>query len=136
MFHDRESFRRPAKGAGGTPGGLGEFFCGLALFVAGGYLLASRVTVSSGFWYWSGYNLFGLSLVPLLIGIGLLFYHARSIIGWILLATGSVIIFAGILMNLQIFFQPTSLFHTLLMLTLLVGGLGLIAKSLKAHDKR
>jgi uncharacterized protein len=39
---------------------------------------------------------------------------------------------AGILVNLAIFFRPTSLFNTLLMLILLVGGLGLIARSLRS----
>jgi hypothetical protein len=38
-------------------------------------------------------------------------------------------------MNLRIYFEPTSLFDTLLMLLLLAGGLGLIARSLKAQPK-
>ncbi len=136
LYEDRDleqGFPKPHRGAGGSPGGLGEFFLGLGLFVAGAYLLTTRVTVSSGFWYWSGYNIFGLSLLPLLIAIAILFYNGKSVIGWVLLFAGSVIIFAGILMNLQIFFQPTSLFHTILILTLLAGGIGLIVKSLKTH---
>jgi hypothetical protein len=36
-------------------------------------------------------------------------------------------------MNLRIYFEPTSLFDTLLMLVLLAGGIGLVARSLKAH---
>src|ERR1051325_9013138 len=39
-----------ARSPGGTPGGLGEFLGGLALVVAGGYLLLNQVTVTSGFW--------------------------------------------------------------------------------------
>jgi hypothetical protein len=35
-------------------------------------------------------------------------------------------------MSLHIYFQPTSLFNTLLMLVLLFGGLGLIFRSLKS----
>jgi hypothetical protein len=46
---------------------------------------------------------------------------------------GIVIIFAGILMNLQIYFQQTSLFNTIVMLVLLAGGVGLVARSLRAH---
>ena len=53
-------------------------------------------------------------------------------LGWLLLLIGAVIIFAAILMHLQIYFQPTSLFNTLAMLTLLIGGLGLIARSLRS----
>ncbi|HZF07383.1 MAG TPA: hypothetical protein VFE33_01200 [Thermoanaerobaculia bacterium] len=120
-------------GAGGTPGGMGEFLVGLVMAVAGGYLLTNQVTVSGGFGSLWGYNSFGLSLVPLLFGIGLLFFNGRSILGWLLLIAGLVIIFAGILMNLHIYFQSTSLFNTLLMLVLLVGGIGLLARSLRAH---
>ena len=120
------------QGAGGTPGGLGTFFLGLAMAVAGSYLLTAQVTVTSSYWDFWGYNTFGLSLVPLLMGIGLLFFNGRSIPGWLLMFAGVVIIFAGILLHLQIYFRPTSLFNTLLMLVLLVGGVGMVARSLRA----
>ncbi|HLL72949.1 MAG TPA: hypothetical protein VK363_16015 [Pyrinomonadaceae bacterium] len=122
------------RGAGGTPGGLGQFFLGLAMAVAGAYMLTNQVVVTSGFWSVWGYNAFGLSLVPLIIGIGLLFFNGKSVVGWLLLFVGVVVIFTGILMNLQIYFQPTSLFNTLIMLVLLAGGIGLVARALVAHD--
>ena len=118
------------KGAGGTEGGVGTFLAGAAMVIAGGYLLMTRVSVVSGGWYFYGYNAFGLSLVPLLIGIGLLFYNGRSVAGWALTFAGAIIIFAGIISQLQIYFQRTSLFDTLLMLGLLAGGIGLVARSL------
>ncbi|MDQ3754826.1 MAG: hypothetical protein M3371_08860 [Acidobacteriota bacterium] len=121
------------EGAGGTPGGMGEFLLGLGMAVAGAYLLVSNVTVTSGFWSLWGYNSFGLSLLPLIFGIGLLFFNGRSKIGWLLLFIGIVIIFAGIIMNLHIYFQPLSLFSTLVMLALLAGGIGLVARSLRTH---
>ena len=119
------------KGAGGTSGGLGMFFGGAALIVAGAYLLLTRVSVVSGGWHFYGYNAFGLSLFPLLIGIGVLFYNGRSIPGWLLTAGGALIIVVGIVANLQIYFQPTSLFDTLLMLGMLAAGVGLVARSLR-----
>lgn len=122
-------------GAGGTPGGIAEFFIGLGMAVAGGYLLTNQVTVTSGFWTIWGHSAFGLTLVPLIFGIGILFFNGKSIIGWLLLFAGVVIIFAGIITNLQIYFQPTSLFNTIIMLVLLAGGIGLVARSLIAHDK-
>lgn len=121
------------EGAGGTPGGVGEFLLGLGMTVAGAYLLVSNVTVTSGFWSLWGYNSFGLSLLPLIFGIGLLFFNGRSKLGWLLLFAGIVIIFAGIIMNLHIYFQPLSLFSTLVMLALLAGGVGLVARSLRIH---
>ena len=42
------------------------------------------------------------------------------------------IIGVGILAHLEIYFRPTSLFNTLLILVLLVGGLGLVVRSLRA----
>ena len=123
----------PRPGPGGTPGGLGEFLVGLVMSVAGGYLLTNQVTVTSGFWRVWGHDTFGLSLIPLLAGIARLFYDGRSLWGWLLTLGGAVIIFAGILANLEIYFRPTSLFATLMMLTLLAGGLGLVARSLRAR---
>ena len=62
---------------------------------------------------------------------GFLFWNGRSLIGWSLTAVGALFIFAGIIANLEIHFLPTSLFNTLVILTLLVGGLGLIFRSLR-----
>ena len=121
------------KGAGGTQGGVGQFFLGLLIAVGGAYLLTNQVSVSSGFWGWFGTHTFGLTLVPLVVGIGLLFFDGSSRAGWLLAAAGAVIILLGILMNLRIYFEPTSLFNTLLMLVLLAGGLGLVARSLKPY---
>ena len=121
------------RGAGGTPGGIAEFFIGLVMTIAGAYIITNQVVVVSSFWTVWGYNTFGLSLIPLIIGIGMLFFNGKSIIGWVLLFVGVVIIFTGILMNLQIYFQRTSLFNTIIMIVLLAGGIGLILRSLLPH---
>ena len=121
------------KGAGGTPGGIGQFFIGLMCAVAGGWLLTNQVQVTSGgFWNLYGYNGFGLSLIPFILGTGLIFFNGKSIMGWLLLAAGVVIVFVGILSNLNIYFRPTSLFNTLLMLALLAGGIGAMAAALRS----
>ena len=107
---------------------------------AGGWLLTNQVTVSSEYFASAflvpviNYRMhaFGLSLVPFIAGIGFLFFNGRSVAGWLLTVAGLAIILAGVLMSLHIYFQPTSLFNTLMMLLLLFGGLGLIARSLKA----
>lgn len=123
------------KGAGGTEGGIVEFLLGLAMAVGGAYLLTNQVTISSGFWGWFGPHTFGLSLLPLIVGCGLLFFDGRSRGGLILTVGGAAIILLGILMNLRIFFEPTSLFNTLIMLILLAGGLGLLARSLRPKSR-
>lgn len=127
----RERLRRP----GGTGGGLGSFLLGLAMAVAGGYLFINRVTVLSSPWELWGMNGYSLALVPFLFGVFLLFFNGRSIAGWLLSFAGIVIIFAGIIGNLRFFFQPTSLFATLVMLVLLFGGLGLVVRSLREFSR-
>ncbi|HSM79500.1 MAG TPA: hypothetical protein VLT57_17800 [Bryobacteraceae bacterium] len=119
---------------GGTPGGLGHFLIGFAMACAGGYLITNQVKVISSYWSFYGTGTFGITLLPMLIGIGLLFWNGRSVAGWLLTIAGALFIFAGVIANLHIYFQPTSLFNTMVMLVLLVGGLGLIARSLRSHS--
>jgi hypothetical protein len=124
--------RRSLRDVGGTTGGLGYFLLGGAMAVLGGYWLLEQVTVISHRWRVFGYDGFGLSLVPLLFGVGMLFFNGRNPLGWLLSAAGALIIAGGIVTSLDIFFRPTSLFQTLLILVLLVGGLALIARSMRS----
>lgn len=125
--------RKDLPGPGGTSGGLAEFLIGFVMAVAGFWLLTNQVQVGTHGWRLWGYNAFGLSLLPFIVGSGTLFFNGKSVLGWLLLIAGLVIILAGVLINLNIYFRPTSLFNTLLMLVLLAGGLGLLARSLKEH---
>ena len=118
---------------GGTPGGLGEFLMGFVMACVGGYLLSNQVTVAGSYWSFWGTNSFGITLIPLLFGVAILFFNGRSWIGWLLTIAGALFILAGVIANMQIYFRPTSLFNTLLMLILLVGGVGLIARSVRSH---
>lgn len=120
------------RGAGGTPGGVGQFFIGLIMAGAGGYLITNQVTVTTSFWRFGQYGGFGLTMLPLLIGVAFLFYNGKSIIGWLLTVVGAGIILASILMNMDIYFRQTTLFNTIVMLGLLFGGLGLLARSLRS----
>ena len=134
-YEERYERRRP-RDVGGTSGGLGSFLLGSAMMVLGGYLLLNQVTVTGHRWQFFGYDLFGyggfgISLVPLLFGVGLLFFNGRNPLAWLLTVAGALIIVAGVLASLDVFFRPTSLFNTLVMLILLVGGLGLVARSLR-----
>jgi hypothetical protein len=123
------------KNAGGTDGGGEHFFLGVALAAVGAYLLTSRVTVSSGYWGYHGFYgfgepSFGMALIPFMLGVGLLFANGKSIFGWALTVAGVAIVLAAIVMNLHIFFRPTSLYETMGMLAMLAAGMGLVAKSL------
>jgi hypothetical protein len=119
--------------AGGTPGGIGEFLLGFVMSCIGGYLLSNQVTVVGSYWTFYGANTFGITLLPMLFGIAMLFWNGKSTIGWLLTVAGALFILAGVIVNMHIYFQPTSLFNTIIMLVLLVGGLGLIARGLRPH---
>ena len=119
------------RGAGGTHGGVATFFVGVALAAAGAFLLTQRVVVTTSGWRLWGYSGFGLSLIPLMLGIGMLFYDGRSLVGKLLAFVGVVIIFAGVIMNLDVYFQSTSLFAFGMMIVMLAGGVGLILRSVR-----
>jgi hypothetical protein len=118
---------------GGTPGGLGKFMLGFIMTCVGAYLLTNQVTVAGSYWNFYGTNTFGVTLIPMLFGIGLLFWNGRSVAGWLLTFSGALFILAGVIANLHIYFQPATLFHTIVMLVLVVGGLGLIARAMLPH---
>jgi hypothetical protein len=125
---------RDLKNVGGTPGGLPWFIGGLAMLAVGVYLLFQQVDVHGGYWAWgrggSGTS-FGLSLIPLLVGVGLLFFDSESRAGWILAGLGALIVIAGIIVNLRIHFRTTTLWDTILILILIAGGIGAIVRSLR-----
>jgi len=121
---------------GGTSGGLGIFLLGFAMACIGGFLITHKVTVMGSYWSFWGGSSFGITLLPMLFGISILFWNGKSILGWLLTVAGALFIFAGIIANLHIYFQPTSLFETLVMLILLVGGLVLIARALRPHSMK
>jgi hypothetical protein len=118
---------------GGTPGGIGHFLIGFVMACVGGYFLANQVNVGGSYWSFYGANTFGITLIPMLLGVCILFWNGRSAIGWFLTAAGALFILAGVIASMHIYLQPTSLFNIIVMLTLLVGGLALIARSLRPH---
>lgn len=97
----------------------------------GGFLITHQVSVMGSYWSFWGGSGFGITLLPMLFGVGILFWNGKSAIGWLLTVAGILFLFAGIIANLHIYFQPTTLFNTIVMLILLVGGVVLVARSLK-----
>ena len=119
---------------GGTPGGLGRFLLGFAMACVGGFLITHQVSVVGSYWNFWGTNSFGITLLPMLFGVGILFWNGKNVFGWLLTVGGALFIFAGIIANMHIYFQTTSLFNTIVMLILLVGGIVLIARSLLPNN--
>jgi hypothetical protein len=126
---------RSVKDVGGTAGGLGNFLVGFVMACVGGYLLTNQVTVVGGYWGFYGGSTFGITLLPFVIGVAILFWNGRSLLGWLLTAGGFLFILAGVIANLHVYFQPTSLFNTIAMLILLCGGIALIARALRPQGR-
>jgi len=123
---------------GGTSGGLSWFLGGLAMLAVGIYLLFQQVDVHGGYWRmsgWGGGGSFGLTLLPLLVGVGILFYDSASKAGWVIATLGVLIIIAGIVANLEIHFRRTTLFNTIVILVLIAGGIGAIVRSLRPSGR-
>jgi|GEM_PF-1170256 len=131
---------RGIEGAGGTSGGIGEFLLGLFLTFASAYMLTNNIQVSSGFWslsygFFGGMRItaFGVTLIPLCLGFFWLFFDGESKIGWLLTIGSITAILIGVLMTLHVHFRTTSLYVFVMMIGMLMGGLGLLARSLKPH---
>ena len=121
-------------GAGRPTGVAGRFMAGLVMVGAGSWLLTTQVTVQSSFWLFRGHSMFGLTLLPFLFGIAILFFNGRSRSGILLTLLGLLLMVLGVLDSLEIYFRPASLLRTLVMFSLLAGGIGLIVRTLMAPD--
>jgi hypothetical protein len=126
------------RGAGGTHGGVGRFFIGLVMMIAGGYLFFNAIRVTHhwhlGYTFYSigAFNITsGLVLVPLIFGIGFIFYNARNLLGWILSAGSLIMLAFGVIASIQFRFHHMSAFDLIVILVLLVGGVGLLLSSLR-----
>ena len=89
---------------------------------------------------WGGFGMntslaTGLMLVPLLIGIGLLFFLDRKWIGWVVTAIGLLAILVTLLTSVR--FRPVSasLWQYVVMFGMIAAGCGLVARGLlKSRD--
>jgi hypothetical protein len=136
------NLNRP-KGAGGTRGGIGQFFLGLVMMCGGFYMLLNAIKVTSHFGM--GYRLYnvgsfginsGMIMIPFLFGVGIIFYNSRNFLGWLLSVGSLVALIFGAISSIQFRFQHMSAFDLIVILVLSFGGLGLFLRSLKAASER
>jgi hypothetical protein len=86
--------------------------------------------------FWSFYraNTFGITLLPMPIEIGIVFWNARSFVGWLLTIAGVLFIFAGVIANLHSFSATKPLQYSPHD-GALVGGLRLIARGIQPQER-
>lgn len=121
---------------------LAQFFIGLVMLGIGLFWLFQRTTVSTGGIFGLGLYLgnfllpSGTVIIPLFIGIVMLFFMDRKIFGWIVTAIGLAIIALSIIMSVRIRFQTTSMFEFVMMFFLIGAGCGLLLKVLFKSNKQ
>jgi len=126
------------RGAGGTSGGIAEFIMGVCMAGLGGYQILSNIRVTSHYSFsWFGYG-GGSSSGPLMgvffLGLFFVFFNGKSSLGWILVLFSISAMIYSVIANLQLYWSSQNLLITLAMFGLLAGGMGMVAKSLTAHE--
>lgn len=122
--------KKPEKKRGND---LLSFFLGIVLLAAGLFLVLNYATVYTSWYSWriGGFAIpSGLTAIPLLIGIGMLFYRPKSVLSWIVTVIGAVCLLITLIMSVRISFSRVSLFGWLIMFGMIAGGIGLLLKSL------
>ncbi|MEP1448553.1 MAG: hypothetical protein ABJK37_20785 [Paraglaciecola sp.] len=131
-------------GAGGSSGGIGQFFIGVIMMCGGFYMLLNAITVSSNFGLSSrlfGFgNNFGVTggmiMIPFIFGIGLVFFNAKNILGWLLTLGSITALIFGVISSVRFNLRTMTTFELIVILVLAVGGLGLFLRSLKKIDAK
>jgi hypothetical protein len=117
-----------------------NLLAGIGFFVLGVFLITQNTIVRSGInlsGVTGGYNPpLGILLLPVLIGIVMLFAMKKQIWGWILIGFGIATILLGLLMGLEVTFKPTSLYVTILMFACTAVGVGLMIRGIVQSNQR
>lgn len=120
----------------GKPGNsLLSFFVGVLLLGAGLYMIANRISVSSSFGWvrFGGLSIpFGLTTVPLIIGIIWMFVKPEAVIPKIVIVLGALFILVGIIMSVRLHFSYMTLYEYILMFGMTAAGTGLVLRTLFA----
>ena len=109
------------------------------MMIGGGYLLLSGIVVRPNFGI--GSRVFGIGgvpitsgmvFIPFMFGVGMVFYNAKNWIGWVLAGGSLIALIFGVIANMTLQFARMSAFDLIVILVLLVGGIGLFLRSLRA----
>lgn len=107
------------------------FLIGTICLAVGLFMLTQQTIVTMSWYHWAfgSFKLAsGLILVPFIIGITVMFFNPKSLIGKIVTIIGLVIIVATIIMSINIVFKQTSLYNFIIMIGLIAAGSGLLLR--------
>ncbi len=118
-------------------GSAASLLLGFVMMCAGGYLLLESIVVSQT--YFLGVGLYhvgglpvtgGMILVPLIFGLGIIFYRPSNLIGWALGVGSLAAMILGVIVNTHLTLRQMSLFELIGIFVLCFGGLGLFLRAL------
>lgn len=118
-----------------------EFLGGLAMLVVGLYILSQKVMVYSSFfgygWMLGRFSVSsGMIMIPFIIGIVWMFASGGSFLSKVFTGLGVLIIVVSLILSTNISLVHMSLYEWVIILILIFGGAGLLAKILLAHPKQ
>ena len=86
------------------------------------------------FWLGGAGDGVGLLMIPMGIGVALLFAQAFRRLAWVLIWGSAAALFAGVLHSLSLRFMPTTLWALVTMVVMIAAGGGLMFRSLYGND--
>lgn len=114
-----------------------QFLAGLAMLIAGLFIFSQKVMVSSGFFghglrLGSMYMSNGLIMVPFIIGVVWMFATEGSLASKVFTAASILIVILAVILTTDIRLTQVTLYEWALILVLIFGGAGLVARILFA----
>lgn len=127
-------------------GSAGSIILGFLMMCAGFYLLLHSIVVTENFFLSAGlYHMSfaggmpitgGMLLIPLLIGIGIMFYNTSNLLGWALAGGSLAALVVGVIVNTHLSLRSMSLFELLTIFVFAFGGLGLFIRGYREGAKK
>ena len=118
-----------------------KFFVGLLMLGGGLFMIFQNIEVSSS-WGYGGYFFRiggfglpnGLIMLPIIIGIAMLFLMDRKIFGWVVLSIGIVVVLLSVMMTTHLRWRTTNAYVFIVMFGLVAAGGGLVLRELFRKD--
>ena len=114
-----------------------QFLAGLAMLIAGLFVFSQKVVVTSGFFGY-GFRIGGihmgngLIMVPFIIGVVWMFVTEGNIASKLFTAASILVVILAVIMTTDIRLMHVTLYEWALILVLIFGGAGLVARILFA----
>ncbi|MBP5581245.1 MAG: hypothetical protein J6X85_05595 [Ruminococcus sp.] len=138
LLETRDSARAANKSEGSR---LLSFFIGLLLLGGGLFMIFQNIEVTSSWGYGGlffrigGFGLpNGLIMLPIIIGIGMLFLMDKKIFGWVVLSIGIIIVLLSVMMTTHFHWIRSSAFTFIVMFGMTAAGGAMVLREVFRKD--